>query len=129
MSIDDVDVARLLATPALVGGKSIWVSDQCVRRHRARRRSSRQPWQVRLLLRQLLETGRYRRSPPAWVPADIAVFDGYVELKDGQSWSGSRGTRMSHGRSAPSPGLSAPASTGTCCPDDAAPRVARSASS
>ena len=63
MSVDDVDVQRLLATPALVGGKSIWVSEQCVRRHRARRRASREPWQLRLLLRQLLETGRYRRSP------------------------------------------------------------------
>ena len=82
-SVYDVDVARLLDTPARVGGKSIWVSDQCVRRHRARRRSSREPWHVRLLLRQLLETGRYRRSPPAWVPVDIAVFDGYVELKAG----------------------------------------------
>ena len=59
-----------------------------MRRHRARRRSSRKPWQVRLLLRQLLETGRYRRSPPAWVPADIAGFDGYVELKDGEELVG-----------------------------------------
>src|SRR3954471_21267425 len=84
MGIVDADVARMLDTPAQVGGKSIWVSEQCVRRHQARRRSSRAPWHIRLLLRQLLETGRYRRSPPAWVPADIAVFDGYVELRDGQ---------------------------------------------
>lgn len=89
MSVDDdVDVARLLDTPAEVGGKSIWVSDQCVRRHRARRRSSREAWHVRLLLRQLLETGRYRRSLPAWAPAEIAAFDGYVELKDGQELVG-----------------------------------------
>src|SRR4051812_21287267 len=83
VSAEDVDVARLLGTPAQVGGKSIWVSEQCVRRHRARRRSTREPWQIRLLLRQLLETGRYRRSRPAWVPAELASFDGYVELKDG----------------------------------------------
>ena len=81
---EDADVVRLLGTPAQVGGKSVWVSEQCVRRHRARRRSSRKPWHVRLLLRQLLETGRYRRSRPAWVPAEIASFDGYVELKDGE---------------------------------------------
>ena len=84
MGAEDADIMRLLDTPARVGGKSIWVSDQCVRRHRARRRSSRRPWQIRLLLRQLLETGRYRRSRPAWVPAEIAIFDGYVELKDGE---------------------------------------------
>lgn len=83
VACEDVDVARLLATPAQVGGKSIWVSDQCVRRHRARRGSSRRPWHIRLLLRQLLETGRYRRSRPAWVPADIADFAGYVEVQDG----------------------------------------------
>jgi hypothetical protein len=88
MSVDDVDVQRLLATPALVGGKSIWVSEQCVRRHRARRRASREPWQLRLLLRQLLETGRYRRSPPAWVPTDLCPFEGYVELKAGQELVG-----------------------------------------
>jgi hypothetical protein len=27
-TIDDVDVKRLLGSPALVGGKSVWVSDQ-----------------------------------------------------------------------------------------------------
>src|SRR3954447_1662288 len=88
MSIVDADVVRMLDTPAQVGGKSIWVSEQCVRHHQARRRSSWAPWHVRLLLRQLLETGRYRRSPPAWVPADIAVFDGYVELRDGEELVG-----------------------------------------
>src|SRR4051794_20483685 len=88
MGLDDVDVQRLLASPALVGGKSVWVTDQCVRRHRARRRSSREAWQVRLLLRQLLETGHYRRSPPAWMPTDIAIHDGYVELKDGRELIG-----------------------------------------
>ncbi len=88
MSVDDVDVERLLATPALVGGKSIWVSEQCVRRHRTRRRSAREPWQLRLLLRQQLETGRYRRSPPAWMPTEIPRFDGYVELKNGHELVG-----------------------------------------
>jgi hypothetical protein len=86
--IDDADVRRLLGSPAVVGGKSIWVTDQCVRRLRSRRRSAREPWQIRLQLRQLLETGRYRRSPPAWLPADIDVFDGYVELRDGHELVG-----------------------------------------
>ena len=84
VSVDDVDVQRLLGSPAQVGGKEVWVSDLCVRRHRDRRRSHRAPWQVQLHLRQLLETGRYRRSAPAWVPAEIAVFDAYVELKGDQ---------------------------------------------
>jgi hypothetical protein len=88
MSSEDRDVERLLGSPALVGGKTIWVSDQCVRRHRDRRRSGRAPWQVHLQLRQLLETGHYRRSAPAWVPAEVAVFDAYVELKDGQELVG-----------------------------------------
>ena len=88
MGTDDDDVERLLASPAVVGGKTIWVSDQCVRRYRERRRSCGAPWQVQLQLRQLLETGRYRRSPPAWVPHDIAEFDGYVELKGGQELVG-----------------------------------------
>jgi hypothetical protein len=87
-TIDDVDVKRLLGSPALVGGKSIWVTDQCLRRHRSRRRSAAEPWQIRLRLRQLLETGRYRRSPPAWLPTDIDVFDGYVELRDGRELVG-----------------------------------------
>jgi hypothetical protein len=84
MSIEDADVERLLASPAPVGGKTVWVTDQCVRRHLDRRRGGQAPWQVQLQLRQLLETGRYRRSPPAWVPAELAILDGYVELKDGQ---------------------------------------------
>jgi hypothetical protein len=84
MSIDDVDVERLLDSPALVGAKTVWVSGQCVRRHCERRRDGHAPWQVQLQLRQLLETGHYRRSAPAWVPAEIAVFDAYVELKDGR---------------------------------------------
>jgi hypothetical protein len=88
MSIDDLDVERMLASPAVLGGKCIWVSDLCVRRHRDRRRSLQEPWQVGLMLRQLLETGRYRRSPPAWLPADIGRFDAYVELKGGEELVG-----------------------------------------
>src|SRR3954470_22466993 len=87
-TIDDVDVRQLLGSPAQVGRKFIWVTDLCVRRHRSRRRSAREPWQIRLQLRQLLETGSYRRSPPAWLPTEINVFDGYVELGDGRELVG-----------------------------------------
>jgi hypothetical protein len=79
----DPDVQRLLGTPAHVGGKEIWVCEACVRRLLGRRRTGQPGWQLELQLRQLLETGTYRRSPPSWLPEEIAAFDGYVELRGG----------------------------------------------
>jgi hypothetical protein len=80
---DDVDVARLLATPAELNHKLIWVSDICVRRFRERCKRPAPRDHVQLIIRQRLESGRYRRSAPAWLPAALHRWDGYVELSDG----------------------------------------------
>src|SRR3954471_20586455 len=81
------DVARMLETPALVGGKSIWIpSNVCA--VIVLGAFLPPPWPTRLLLQQLLETGRYRRARPSWVPTDIPAFDAYVELMDGEELVG-----------------------------------------
>ena len=81
---DDPDVARLLATPMALNRKLIWVSDICVRRFRERCKRPAPREHVKLMIRQRLETGRYRQSAPAWLPADLHYrWDGYVELADG----------------------------------------------
>ena len=85
---DDPDIVRLLSSPAEVGRKRITVGKMCVRRYRERQHRPEPAWQVKLRLRQLLETGRYRASPPAWVPSELPIWDGYVELKDGEESSG-----------------------------------------
>ena len=59
-----------------------------MRRYRDRQQHPEQAWQVKLRLRQLLETGRYRATPPAWVPSDLPTWDGYVELKGGEELVG-----------------------------------------
>jgi hypothetical protein len=92
---DDPDILRLLNSPAEVGGKRVVVGDMCVRRYRDRQHRPEPAWQVRLRLRQILETGRYRASPPAWVPPDLPSWDGYVELKEGDELIG-----LSHDREA-----------------------------
>ena len=79
---EDPDISRLLSSPAEVGGKRVWVGDMAVRRYRDRQHRPEPAWLVKLRLRQLLETGRYRQSRPAWVPAELPASDGYVELKD-----------------------------------------------
>ena len=103
--------------PALVGGKSIWVSEQCVRRHRTRRRSCREPWQRAAAAasavgdRSLSALTRRRGCPPTSPPSTATSSS-----RTAESWSGScaePGRRRA--RFAPSPGSSAPAWTGTCC--------------
>jgi hypothetical protein len=59
-----------------------------VRRYRDRQHRREPAWQVKLRLRQLLETGRYRASPPVWVPSDMPNWDAYVELKQGEELVG-----------------------------------------
>jgi hypothetical protein len=78
---DDPDIQRLLSSPAEVGRKRVRVGEICVRRCRDRQHRREPAWQVTLRLRQLLETGRYRVSPPGWVPSDMPSWDGYIELK------------------------------------------------
>jgi hypothetical protein len=78
---DDPDIQRLLNSPAEVGRKRVRVGEICVRRWRDRQHRREPAWQVTLRLRQLLETGRYRASPPVWVPSDMPSWDGYIELK------------------------------------------------
>ena len=85
---DDSDIRRLLNSPAEVGRKRVLVGDMCVRRYRDRQHRREPAWRVKLRLRQLLETGRYRASPPAWVPSDLPTWDGYVELKGGDELVG-----------------------------------------
>ena len=85
---DDSDIRRLLNSPAEVGRKRVLVGDMCVRRYRDRQHRPEPAWRVKLRLRQLLETGRYRASPPAWVPSDLPTWDGYVELKGGDELVG-----------------------------------------
>jgi hypothetical protein len=85
---DDPDVMTLLNSPAEVGNKRVMVGDICVRRDRDRRARPEPVWQVKLRLRQLLETGSYRASPPAWIPSDLPTWDGYVELKGGEELVG-----------------------------------------
>ena len=62
---NDPDILTLLNSPAEVGHKRITVGDMCVRRYRDRQHRCEPDWQVKVRLRQLLETGRYRASPPA----------------------------------------------------------------
>jgi hypothetical protein len=85
---NDPDILRLLNSPAEVGHKRITVGDVCVRRYRNRQHHPKPAWEVKLRLRQLMETGRYRSSPPAWIPADMPAWDGYVELKGGEELVG-----------------------------------------
>jgi hypothetical protein len=85
---NDPDILTLLNSPAEVGHKRITVGDMCVRRYRDRQHRCEPDWHVKVRLRQLLETGRYRASPPHWVPPDLPVWDGYVELKGGEELVG-----------------------------------------
>jgi hypothetical protein len=85
---DDTDILELLSSPAEVGRKRVLVGDMCVRRYRDRQHRPKPAWQVKLRLRQVLETGRYRASPPAWVPRDMPTWDGYVELQEGEELVG-----------------------------------------
>lgn len=85
---NDPDIRTLLNSPAEIGSKRIRVGDMCVRRWRDRQHRPEPTWQVKLRLRQLLETGRYRTSPPLWVPSDMPVWDGYVELKGAEELVG-----------------------------------------
>jgi hypothetical protein len=80
---NDPDVQTLLNSPAEVGRKRVTVGDMCVRRYSDRQHRPEPAWQLKVRLRQLLETGRYRASRPAWVPSDMPTWDGYIELKDG----------------------------------------------
>jgi hypothetical protein len=85
---DDPDILRLLDSPAEVGNKRVVVGDVCVRRYRDRQHRPEPVWRIKLRLRQLLETGSYRASPPAWVPPDMRRWDGHVELKGGEELVG-----------------------------------------
>jgi hypothetical protein len=85
---DDPHVLWLLGSPAELGRNRITVGEMCVRRYRERQHRPDPAWQIRLRLRQLLETGTYRASPPAWVPSEMPIWDGYVELKGGEELVG-----------------------------------------
>ena len=74
--------------------------------------------------RSLSAVARRRGCPPT-SPSSTATSSS----RTAKSWSGSRATRMSRGPSAPSPGSSAPAWTGTCCRTTPRRAKARSASS
>jgi hypothetical protein len=79
----DDDVLAYARSPAVVGAKTIHLGDRCVERALARERAPRPGEHMRLLLRQRIECGRYRRSPPAALPAELrGRWHGFVDCGD-----------------------------------------------
>lgn len=76
----DDDLVAYARSPAVVGRKTVHVTDRCVDRALTRRRAPGDAELVRLLLRQRIECGRYRTSPPPGLPEDLhGRWDGYVD--------------------------------------------------
>jgi hypothetical protein len=76
----DAETLAYMHSQAEVCGKRVHLTDACVARAQARERTAKTPEAIRLRLRQRIECGRYRRSEPAALPAELSGrWDGFVD--------------------------------------------------